>query len=658
MIPDDLLKEIKDSKGIKKVNEKLVESAYKEAVAADENLSSLKIKLWLLSKNGDWVEAGTWAFSLDKLENIADFVRDIVLSNIEDVANFVVNGTITVKYRVIDETTGDIKLQNTIKIVVPKEALKRIAEERVEIVKEKVEEGIWDGLEKFIELNKKVLDTAIQAKEIEKESLVSIFKQQIELVNTKIKELQEKLLKGELKGDDKALVIALSFMEQLQKLREEYEKKLFELLSKQFEMQAKIQEEKMKHEKEKMVETVTRLQEELKKMKPEGDEATKLTYKILQELIETALKRTIENDPIKEVKEIASLLKELKSGEDIKEELSKTVLELTKKKISEDPLQDLATKLKLLKEVYATIEGDKEKVKEELRREIEELKQLIMMQQMQQQDFLPREQEEDPLEKLEKEADRLARIYQRLEKLFGKREPVSKSLVETVKEILSSPTIVKIIEVLGTTMLQAEQMKMQMMYMQPYPHYGAMPMTSATPANRVKKVVKRKKIVRQVPQINPNIQIPTQAPSRQSIPQQTTPQPEVNMGSSSSNNMGTPQAQAPQEQGVEELKKEINETLESQLVPIIEEWKKNKKRGGVKLLKKRLVSKVIDIERESAIIARTIMAGDMSLLAELKNKIDKILEEKIGIPSEEAQKLADEIISEVANILTQGEKEG
>ena len=671
MIPDDLLNEIDSAKGVKKVNEKIVEKAYKDAVKADENLSSLKLKIWLLSKKGDWVEAGTWAFSMDKLEHIGDFIRDIILENIENIEEYVIKGQITAKFKVIDETTDDIKLQNTIQIAVPKEYLKKKTEERVEIVKEKVESGIWEGLEKFIELNKQVLDTAIQAKEIEKQGLVNLFQQQLQLVNQKMQELQEKLLKGELKGDDKALAMAMTFMQQLQQLRDQYEKKIFELMAKQMEIQQKMQEEKLRHEMElqkmKSEETVKLLAEKLERLKPQPkeDEATKITYQLLNKLVEVALKKTVQEDPLREVKEIAALIKELKdkdTGEDIKEELSHTVIELTKKKLAEDPLQDLATKLKILKEVYQTIEGDKEKVREELKREIEELKQLLYMQQMNQQQFeIPQEEPKDPLEKLEEESERLARIYSRLEKLFGKREPAGKTLLETIKEVLASPTVVKIIEVLGQTLIQAEQLKMQQQAMFPpaYPPYGYMPQPMPQPQPRVRKRVIRRRVVQRPPvQQHPQVQQPPVQQMPPQMPQQPQPQyvpaghPQMEQPQQPPQQPEQPQQPNP----VEEVKKEIHETLHNELLGVIKAWKSNRRKGGLTALKKRIVSKIIDLERERAILARAFQYGGADLLMEFKAEVDSLLKENAGLNQEEADKFTAEVVEEVINLLAGGEQ--
>jgi len=678
MIPEDLLNEIDNAKSVKKVNEKIIESVYKEAVKRDENLSTLKIKIWLLSRKGDWVEAGTWAFSLDKLENIADFIRDIVLPNIENIEEYVIRGQIVVRFKVIDEATGDVKLQNTIQIAVPKEFLKEKKEEKIEEVKEKVESSIWEGLEKFIELNKQVLDTAIKAKEIEKESLLSIFQQQLQLINQKMQELQEKLLKGELKGDDKALAMAMAFIQQLQQLRDEYERKIFELMSKQMEMQQKIQEEKLKHELElqkiKSEETIRVLLEKLEELKPkkQDDEATKITYQLLNRLVEIVLQKAVKEDPLREVKEIAALIKELKdkdTGEDIKEELSHTVIELTKKKLAEDPLQDLATKLKILKEVYQTLEGDKEKVKEELKREIEELKQLLYMQQMNQQQFeIPQEEPKDPLEKLEEESERLARIYARLEKLFGKREPAGKTLLETIKEVLASPTVVKIIEVLGQTLIQAEQLKMQQqaMFMPAYPAYGYIPQQPIPqPQPRVRKKVIRRRIIQQQPisqQQQPIQQIPQQVP--QQVPQHppqyvVAGQPQGNQAQQPTQSANQQHTTPPQgtDANIGELKKEIHETIHGQLLTVIKEWKSSRRKGGVAALKKKLISKIIDIEREKGIIARMFQYGGVNMLMEFKKDVDSVLKEYAGFTQEEADKFTAEVIEEVVNLLA-GEMQG
>ena len=659
-LPEDLLKEIDKAKGVKDANKKLADNAYKEAIKADENLSTLKLKIWLLSREGDWVEAGTFGFTTDKLKNIADFVRDIVLENVPDVRNYLIKGSITVKYSVIDETSGDIKLQNTIKIAVPKDYLEQVKEEKREEVKEKVEEGIWEGLSKFIELNKNILDTAIQAKEIEKQSLASIFQQQLELVNKKMEELQSKLLKGEIKGEDKTLALALSFMTQLQKLRDEYERRLMELLTKQMKVQQEIQEEKLKHQLELQKLQQQQLLKELQESKQKDDnEMSKITYELLKSLVEVSLKQTIEKDPLHEVKEIAQLIKELKdkdTGEDIKEKLSQTVINLTQKKLSEDPLEDLASKIKILKEVLKEISGDKEEIKQEVKNEIEQLRNLIMTMQMQQaQPELPLlEQEKDPLEKLEEETERIARIYQRMEKLFGKREPAGKTVLDTIKELLSSPTIVKLAEVIGQVLIQAEQMKMQAPPM-PYGYYYPQPMPVARPINHArvvrKRIVKRpQRVVHQQPVQQPQQFVQQPQPIVQQIPQTVPPQPQQ-----VEQPVQQPQQPQPQQQPQQEdFKVEIRRIIDEELIGVIKAWKSEKRKGGTQRLKKLLIDKVLEIERNSQILQRIFVAGQVDLLQEFRADIDNLIEQELKMPKEEAVKFADEIITEVVEKLAQG----
>jgi hypothetical protein len=656
---------------IEKVNKKVLETVYKEAVNVDENISTLKLKVWLLSKKGEWVEVGKFGFTKDKLADISDFVREIVFNNVEDLSVFNLNGVAKVKFAVYDETGSKVLMENTIEIAIPKSYLKEKIAEKKEEVLVQTEANIWDGIKNFIELNKSMLENTLQMKEIEKSQLVEIFKMQIEAIKNALEQLKQKAIKGEISDKETLLM----FMMELQKLRNEFELKMLELVQQLKESQqrksdpltettakvtekllSKVVEKAFEEKKPERIENKTEKPNELAKI------AEILLEKALQKdetqvkLLDEVLKKELNKDKFSEIKQTVELIKALKdrdTGEDIKQELSQMVLEIAKRKLAEDPLEDLNKKIKLIKGIVNEIAGNENKVKEELKQEIDSLRQLLLMQQQQQQFDLFEEENKDPLEKLEKETERIARIYERMERLFGKREPASKTFLETIKEVLSSPTVVEIAKVFTQALVQMEQQKAMMMQMYPYAGMPMMPMQPVMPVRRLPRAnVKRVPLQQQPTQQKPvqanQIQHQQHIPQRQPV---TVGQYQFNIAQPGQPKQQTiADRQAKKAGNKESLREEIINALENQLKPIVEKYKK-KTKGWEEKLVKELTAKIVEIEKSNQLIQRAFLE-DQSLLLEFDEKVRNDIAEILGISKEEATAIATKVIESVIATLS------
>ncbi len=630
---DEILSEEKKSKNeaIEKVNKKIVEKTYKESIVADENLTTLRIKIHLLSKDGEWVEVGTFAFSKENFANITDFVRDIILSQIENLDRFNIGGVAKVKYVVYDENSSKALLRNTVSIAIPKELLREKLEEKKEEVIVKTEASVWDSIEKFVELNKALLDNTIRMKDMEKEQVEKLFELQLRELNKKIEELKSKAPEG----GEKALLLLV----ELQKLRDEFERRLIELKAKNpmEEVATKVVEKVVDKALDKA------FKEENRK---NDDEIAKYLLSLVQtenqtqvELLKTLLQKELNKDPANEIERIAKLVKELRdkdTGEDIKNELSKIVLEIAKRKMSEDPLEDLKQKVELINGIVKTLRGDENKIKEEIQQQINELRNLILAQQM----SYPQQYEEepkDPLEQLESETEKLARIYERMERLFGKREPASKTLIETIKEVLSSPTIVEIAKTLVQGLIQMQQLQMQMqmqavtnpLYMQAVA-YGQMPVR--------KRVVKRKPVV---------------------PPQQPQPQPQqinqVKMSAPQPQPVAVPQTTVSgAEKQAEEhsVLKQAEDLFHKELAPVLKELAKEKKRGKEweEKVINTMTEKLLQLEQERQLMAR-IVTENQDDLAKFKEFIDEEVKNLLKVSKQKAVELSDAVLARVVQKL-------
>ena len=626
---DEILSEEKKSKNeaIEKVNKKIVEKTYKESIVADENLTTLRIKIHLLSKDGEWVEVGTFAFSKENFANITDFVRDIILSQIDDLSRFNIGGIAKVKYVVYDENSSKALLRNTVSIAIPKELLREKLEEKKEEVIVKTEASVWDSIEKFVELNKALLDNTIRMKDMEKEQVEKLFELQLRELNKKIEEIKSKAPEG----GEKALVL----LTELQRLRDEFERRLIELKAKNpmEEVATKVVEKVVDKALDKA------FKEEDRK---DSDELAKYLLTLLKnenqtqvELLKTLLHKELDKDPTNEIEKIARLVKELRdkdTGEDIKNELSKIVLEIAKRKMSEDPLEDLKQKVELINGIVKTLRGDESKIKEEIQQQINELRNLILTQQMSYPQY--EEEPKDPLEQLESETEKLARIYERMEKLFGKREPASKTLIETIKEVLSSPTIVEIAKTLVQGLIQMQQLQMQMqmqsvtnpLYMQAVA-YGQMP-----PQVR-RRVVKRKAVAPQQQQI-PQVKMPAPQPQPVKVPQ--------------------PAVGKAEEQATEQsILKQAEEIFHKELAPILGELAKEKKnKGWEEKVVNVMTEKLLQLEQEKQLMAR-IVTENQEDLAKFKEFIDEEVKNILKVDKQKAVELSDAVLANVVQRLMQ-----
>ncbi len=629
---DEILSEEKKSKNeaIEKVNKKIVEKTYKESIVADENLTTLRIKIHLLSKDGEWVEVGTFAFSKENFANITDFVRDIILSQIDDLSRFNIGGIAKVKYVVYDENSSKALLRNTVSIAIPKELLREKLEEKKEEVIVKTEASVWDSIEKFVELNKALLDNTIRMKDMEKEQVEKLFELQLRELNKKIEEIKSKAPEG----GEKALVL----LTELQRLRDEFERRLIELKAKNpmEEVATKVVEKVVDKALDKA------FKEEDRK---DSDELAKYLLTLLKnenqtqvELLKTLLHKELDKDPTNEIEKIARLVKELRdkdTGEDIKNELSKIVLEIAKRKMSEDPLEDLKQKVELINGIVKTLRGDESKIKEEIQQQINELRNLILTQQMSYPQY--EEEPKDPLEQLESETEKLARIYERMEKLFGKREPASKTLIETIKEVLSSPTIVEIAKTLVQGLIQMQQLQMQMqmqavtnpLYMQAVA-YGQMPVR--------KRVVKKKAVV------SPQQSQPQQISQVKMPGPQPQPQP-----------VAVPQTTASgTEKQVEEhsVLKQAEDLFHKELAPVLKELAKEKKRGKEweEKVINTMTEKLLKLEQEKQLMAR-IVTENQDDLAKFKEFIDEEVKNLLKVSKQKAVELSDAVLARVVQKL-------
>jgi len=634
---DEILSEEKKSKNeaIEKVNKKIVEKTYKESIVADENLTTLRIKVHLLSKDGEWVEVGTFAFSKENFANITDFVRDIILSQIDDLSRFNIGGVAKVKYVVYDENSSKALLRNTVSIAIPKELLREKLEEKKEEVIVKTEASVWDSIEKFVELNKALLDNTIRMKDMEKEQVEKLFELQLRELNKKIEEIKSKAPEG----GEKALVL----LTELQRLRDEFERRLIELKAKNpmEEVATKVVEKVVDKALDKA------FKEEDRK---DSDELAKYLLTILKnenqtqvELLKTLLHKELGKDPTNEIEKIARLVKELRdkdTGEDIKNELSKIVLEIAKRKMSEDPLEDLKQKVELINGIVKTLRGDESKIKEEIQQQINELRNLILTQQMSYPQY--EEEPKDPLEQLESETEKLARIYERMERLFGKREPASKTLIETIKEVLSSPTIVEIAKTLVQGLIQMQQLQMQMqmqavtnpLYMQAVA-YGQMP-------QQVKRRVVRRKVATPPPQPQPQQQ--------QQIPQVKMPAPQPQPVKVPQPAVGKAEEQATGQS----VLKQAEEIFHKELAPILGELAKEKKsKGWEEKVVNVMTEKLLQLEQEKQLMAR-IVTENQEDLTKFKEFIDEEVKNILKVDKQKAVELSDAVLANVVQRLMQG----